>query len=31
MGEFEVGSLKFEWDDEKAKINVKNMCSQTFE
>ena len=23
MGEFEVDSLKFEWDDEKAKINVK--------
>lgn len=23
MGEFEVGGLKFEWDDEKAKINIK--------
>lgn len=23
MGEYEVGGLKFEWDDEKAKINVK--------
>jgi len=23
MGEFEVDSLKFEWDDEKYKINVK--------
>ena len=23
MEEYEVGGLKFEWDDEKAKINVK--------
>ena len=23
MGEFEIGGLSFEWDDEKAKINVK--------
>ena len=23
MGEFEVGGIKFEWDDEKAKLNVK--------
>ena len=23
MGEFEVGGLQFEWDDEKYKINVK--------
>ena len=23
MGEFEVDSLKFEWDDEKAEINIK--------
>lgn len=23
MGEFEIGGLNFEWDDEKAKINVK--------
>jgi len=23
MEEFEIGGLQFEWDDEKAKINVK--------
>ena len=23
MGEFEIGGLQFEWDDEKYKINVK--------
>jgi len=23
MGEFEIGGLQFEWDDEKYKINIK--------
>ena len=23
MGEFEIGGLSFEWDDEKYKINIK--------